>query len=76
MLKQIDFTYQGIEYCILYDSNYMTDEQAELECEFVDWGMGHDETLYPYYLIVHKKKAPILSCIREFIEDRYHLINF
>ncbi len=66
MLKQIDFTYNGIEYCILYDSAYMTDAQAEAECEFVDWGMGYDEKLYSYYLIVPKAKKPLLRCIREY----------
>jgi hypothetical protein len=69
MLKQIDFTYKGIEHCILYDSDYVTDEQAMLECEFIGWGKGHDESLYPYYLIVSKDKKPILSCIKEHCVD-------
>lgn len=67
MLEQIDFTYQGIEYCILYDSNHMTEEQALAECEFVGWGGGHDFELYPYYLIVPKKKKHILTCIKEYL---------
>ena len=67
MLKQIDFTLSGTEYSILYDSGHMTDKQAKLECEFVGWGKGCDESLYPYYLIVTKLKKPILSCIKKHI---------
>ena len=67
MLKQIDFTLSCIEYSILYDSDHMTDKQAKLECEFVGWGKGCDESLYPYYLIVTKSKKPILSCIKKHI---------
>ena len=67
MLKQIDFTINNVEYCILYDSTKLTEEQAIIECEFVGWGMGHDESLFPYYIIVEKVKTPILKCIKEHI---------
>lgn len=70
MLQQlnVEFT-NGLEYCIFYDDDHMTQEQAEKELEFMDWGMGFDEKLYPYYLIVSKKKKPILSCIKEYLTD-------
>ena len=68
MLKQIDFGFTGgREYCILYDDEHMNQEQAEKECEFMGWGKGCDESLYPYYLIVSKEKKPILSCIKKHI---------
>ena len=71
MLRQIDFGFEdGREYCILYDNSYMTEEQAKNECEFVGWGKGCDESLYPYYLIVSKAKKPILSCIKEYLTDQ------
>ena len=63
MLMQIDFTLSGIEYSMFYDSDKMTKEQALIECEFVGWGMGHDKSLFPHYLIVEKMKAPILKTI-------------
>jgi hypothetical protein len=70
MLEQIDFGFNdGREYCIFYDSDHMTEEQARAECEFVGWGKGCDESLYPYYIIVPKAKKPILSCIKEHCVD-------
>ena len=54
------------EYFILYDDEYMTQEQAEKELEFLDWGMGYDPEKYPYYLILPKKKKPLLKCIKEY----------
>lgn len=69
MLKQIDFTMNGIEYIMLYDSDKMTDEQALAECEFVGWGMGKEKELFPYYLIVEKMKTPILHCIKRHLSE-------
>ena len=70
MLQQIDFGFSdGREYCILYDDEHMTEEQAKLECEFIGWGKGHDESLYPYYIIVDIEKKPILRCIKEYCMD-------
>ena len=70
MLKQLDFTLNGLPYMIFYDSEHMTEEQAKLECQFVGWGKGHDESLYPYYLIVTKAKTPILNCIKQYVIDK------
>lgn len=68
MLKQIDFTTnQGLKYIMLYDSDYLTDEQALIECEFVGWGGGHDYSLFPHYVIIDAEKRPILRCIKEYI---------
>ena len=72
MLKQIDFTMSGIEYFIFYDSDKMTEKQALAECEFVGWGKGCNESLYPYYLIVPKGKKHILKTIKEYISDKYY----
>ena len=64
MLKQIDFTMNtGLKYHMFFDDEYMTKEQALVECEFVGWGAGHDYSLYPYYLIVPEGKEPILKTI-------------
>lgn len=72
MLRQLDFGYSDRrEYCIFYDDAYMTEMQAKRECEFVGWGKGCDESLYPYYLIVSKEKKPILSCIKKYIKEQY-----
>lgn len=68
MLKQIDFsTNTGCEYIMLYMSDKLTDEQALKECEFVGCGGGCDWNLYPYYLIIPKKKRPLLMAIKEHI---------
>lgn len=67
MLQQIDFGFSdGREYCILYDDEHMTEEQAKLECEFIGWGGGHDKSLYPHYIIVDIEKKPILKCIKNY----------
>ena len=64
MLKQIDFTMNtGLKYHMFFDDEYMTEEQALVECEFVGWGAGHDHSLYPYYIIVPEGKEPILKTI-------------
>jgi hypothetical protein len=64
MLKQIDFTTNyGCSYHMFFDDEHMTEEQALVECEFVGCGAGHDESLYPYYLIVPAGKEPILKTI-------------
>lgn len=55
------------EYYILFDDEYMTQEQAEKELEFLDWGMGYNPELYPYYLIVPKAKQPLLASIKKFL---------
>lgn len=70
MLKQIDFSMNGIEYIMLYDSEKLTDEQALAECEFVGWGMGNCKELFPHYLIVEKMKTPILNTIKEHISEK------
>lgn len=71
MLKEIDFTTNtGLKYIMLYDSDYLTEEQALIECEFVGCGMGHNEELFPHYLIVEKMKTPILHCIKEHISEK------
>ena len=68
MLKRIDFTLSsGIEYVMLYDSSKMTEEQAMTECKFVGWGGGHNYDLFPHYLILDKKKLPMLLCIKDYI---------
>ena len=70
MLQQIDFGFSdGREYCIRYDDEHMSEEQAKLECEFIGWGGGHDRSLYPYYIIVDIEKKPILRCIKEYCID-------
>ena len=71
MLKQLDIklveTWYGFdEYYILYDDEYMTQEQAEKELEFLGWGKGYDPEKYPYYLILPKEKKPLLKCIKEY----------
>lgn len=72
MLKEIDFTTnQGLKYIMLYDSDYITEEQALIECEFVGWGGGHDYNLFPHYVIIDAEKRPILKCIKEFILKTY-----
>lgn len=75
MLQQLEVKFKEpwhgfYEYYILYDDEYMIQEQAEKELEFMDWGMGFDEKLYPYYLILPKAKKPILSCIKEYLTDQ------
>jgi hypothetical protein len=77
MLKQIDFEMDtGLQYMIFYDSDKMTEEQAIAECEFVGWGKGCNEALFPYYLIVPKEKKPILECIKEYISDKWYDIGY
>jgi hypothetical protein len=49
---------------MLYDSDYLTDEQALIECEFDGCGMVGNPELFPHYLIVDKMKTPILQCIK------------
>ena len=72
MLKEIDFsTNSGLKYIMLYDSNYLTEEQALFECEFVGCGGGHDYNLFPHYVIIDEEKRPILKCIKEFILNQY-----
>ena len=72
MLKQIDFsTNSGLKYIMLYDDEYLTEEQALVECEFVGWGGGHDYALFPHYVIIDEEKRPILKCIKEFILNEY-----
>lgn len=72
MLKEIDFTTsQGIKYIMLYDSDYLTEEQALIECEFVGCGGSHDYALFPHYVIIDEEKRPILKCIKQFILDNY-----
>ena len=63
VIKRIDFRMNGIEYVMFFDSIKMTDKQALAECEFVGWGMGNDETLFPYYIIIEKQKLPIVNAI-------------
>lgn len=50
MLKEIDFTTnQGLRYIMLYDSDYLTEEQALLECDFIEpkWSKWrNDESRY------------------------------
>lgn len=70
MLKQINFTLNGVEYVMLYDSDKLTDEQAIAECEFVGWGSGKDPDLFPYYLIIEKRKQPLLKCIKKHILEK------
>ena len=72
MLKQLEVKFvehfRGFdEYYIFYDDKHMTQEQAEKELEFIDWGMGFDQELYPYYLILPKVKKPILRCIKDYL---------
>lgn len=72
MLREIDFsTNSGLKYIMLYDSDYLTEEQALLECEFVGWGGGHDYSLFPHYIIIDEAKRPMLKCIKEFILKEY-----
>lgn len=77
MLKQLEVKLKGPwhgfdEYYILYDDAYMTQEQAEKELEFIDWGLGFDTDLYAHYLILPKIKKPILRCIKNyFISGTY-----
>lgn len=71
MIKQIDFGYNdGREYYLFYDDRYMTEEQALKEMEFVGWGKGCNEDLYPYYLIVSQEKKPILEAIKEQVSEK------
>lgn len=71
MLKQIDFTMNtGCSYHMFFDDEHMTEEQALIECEFVGWGVGHDESLYPYYLIVPAGKEPILKTIGKHCREK------
>ena len=72
MIKQIDFsTNSGLKYIMLYDDEYLTEEQALVECEFVGWGGGHDYALFPHYLIIPEAKKTFLKCIKEFILAEY-----
>lgn len=68
-VKLVDYYHGFDEYYIFYDDRYMTEEQAEKELEFLDWGMGFDAKLYPYYLILPKVKKPILSCIGDYLKE-------
>jgi hypothetical protein len=72
MLRQIDFTSRGIEYTMLFDSDKMNETQALQECEFIGWGKGCDESLFPYYIIFPTAKMPIMMCIKEFIRNKYN----
>lgn len=70
MLKQIDFTMKdGCSYHMFFDDEHLTEKQALIECEFVGWGMGHDHSLYPYYLIVPEGKEPILKTIGKYCRE-------
>ena len=72
MLKQINFTTDhGVEYIMLNDSTYLTDEQAVAECEFVGFGGGCNYKLFPYYVIIEKQKEPILKCIKDHISGKH-----
>lgn len=71
MLKQIDFSMNGIEYIMLYDSEKISDEQALAECEFVGWGMGKEKELFSHYLIVEKMKLPILQTIKNHVIEKH-----
>jgi hypothetical protein len=71
MLKQLEVKlaeqWHGFdEYYIFYDDTFMTEAQAEKELEFLDWGMGFNPELYPYYLILPKIKKPLLKSIKEY----------
>lgn len=71
MLRQIDFIMNdSCAYHMFFDDDYMTEEQALIKCEFVGWGAGHDESLYPYYLIVPVGKAPILKTISKHCREK------
>ena len=71
MLKQIDFTTNyGCAYHMFFDDEHMTEEQALIECEFVGCGAGHDESLYPYYLIVPAGKEHILKTIGKHCREK------
>ncbi len=75
MLKQLDVKlvepWHGFkEYFVFYDDQFITQEQAEKELEFMDWGMGCNPDLYPYYLILPAVKKPILSAIKEYLTDQ------
>ena len=60
------------EYFIFYDDEHMTQEQAEKELEFLNWGGGYNPEKYPYYFILPAVKKPILKCIKEyFISGSY-----
>lgn len=75
MLKQIEFTMEpGLKYFMFYDSEKMTEEQALLECEFVGWGGGHDESLFSYYLIVPVEKQPILKTIGKHCREKLEVL--
>ena len=64
------------QYFIFYDDEHMTQEQAEKELEFMDWGMGYDPEKYPYYFILPAVKKPILRSIKEyFLSGRYEEEN-
>lgn len=71
MLKGIDFsTNQGRNYTMLYDSDYLTEEQAIIECEFVACGCKPDYNLFPHYIIIDEEKRPILRCIKEYVAEK------
>lgn len=74
MLQQLEVVfaepYRGFStYYVFYDDEHMTQEQAEKELEFMDWGGGYNKDLYPYYLIVPDKKKPLLSSIKKFFTE-------
>ena len=72
LLNCLEFTYHGIPYLMYYMPDKMTEEQARIEAEFVGWGGGHDYNLFPYYIIIDKKKKDIMERIRNNIyEDGY-----
>ena len=71
MLKQINFTMNnGCSYYMFFDDEYMTEQQALVECEFVGHGAGYDHSLYPYYLIVPEGKESILKTIGKFCREK------
>ena len=81
MLQQLDIKLKEQwlgydEYFIFYDDEHMTQEQAEKELEFLDWGGGCNPEKYPYYFILPAVKKPILKCIKDyFLSGRYEEEN-
>ena len=64
MIMEIKFkSAYGGKYVMLFDSKYMTEEQARNEIQFMDFGMGDNISLYPYYIIYSEKKKPIIDAI-------------
>ena len=75
MLKQIDFTFRGIDYYMFYDDTHMSSEQALIECEFVGCGMGYNKDLFPYYMIIEKAKEPILKAIGRHCREEQKIVK-